>query len=67
MLARNLKIAVTSEGVETAEEAAFLSQTGSNLLQGYLFGKPVPLSDLPALVARIEAGVQAPDTHLVAA
>jgi diguanylate cyclase (GGDEF)-like protein len=67
MLARNLKIAVTSEGVETAEQAAFLSQTGSNLLQGYLFGKPVPLSDLPALVARIEASVQAPDTPLVAA
>jgi diguanylate cyclase (GGDEF)-like protein len=34
------------EGVETAEEAAMLAQLDCDLLQGYHFGRPMPLDDL---------------------
>ena len=51
-LARTLKIAVAAEGVETIEQAEFLTEAGSNLLQGELFAKPMPLAD-----AAIVAGV----------
>ncbi len=45
-LARGLGIAITAEGVETEEQATLLRDAGVNLLQGYLFGRPVPLHDL---------------------
>ena len=47
-LARTLKIAVTAEGVETIEQADFLRETGCNLLQGYLFSRPLPPESLAA-------------------
>ena len=34
------------EGVETAEAADFLTQIGCERLQGYYFGKPMPLSEI---------------------
>ena len=45
-LARTLKITVACEGVETTEQAEFLREAGSNLLQGHLFAKPMPLADV---------------------
>ena len=33
---------MVAEGVETAEQQAFLTGLGCNTLQGYLLGKPVP-------------------------
>lgn len=35
-----------TEGVETKEEADFLSEIGCGRLQGYLYGKPIPFEDL---------------------
>jgi diguanylate cyclase (GGDEF)-like protein/PAS domain S-box-containing protein len=40
-LAKNLKLEVTAEGVETEAQLAFLRQTECQLLQGFLLGKPV--------------------------
>jgi EAL domain-containing protein (putative c-di-GMP-specific phosphodiesterase class I) len=40
-LARTLSLPVTAEGVETAEQAALLSQIGCARLQGWLFGRAV--------------------------
>lgn len=46
-----LDLHVTAEGVETAEQAAFLKGLGCNSLQGYLFARPMPAEDLPAFFA----------------
>ena len=40
-LAHRLGMAVTAEGVETAEQLAFLRRNGCDLFQGYLFSPPV--------------------------
>lgn len=41
-LGRSLKMEIVAEGVETAEQQAFLLQEGCTTAQGYLFSKPVP-------------------------
>jgi EAL domain-containing protein (putative c-di-GMP-specific phosphodiesterase class I) len=41
MIARQFDMFVVAEGVELAEEAAWLRQHGVDCLQGYLFGVPV--------------------------
>ena len=45
-LGRSLDIETTAEGVETIEQFVFLRTAGCQLAQGYLFSRPVPLSDL---------------------
>ena len=40
-LARNFRLHVIAEGVETAEQLAFLRENGCTAYQGYLFGRPV--------------------------
>jgi diguanylate cyclase (GGDEF)-like protein len=40
-LAASFDMPVTAEGVETAEQAAFLHMCGCDQLQGYFFGKPM--------------------------
>jgi diguanylate cyclase (GGDEF)-like protein/PAS domain S-box-containing protein len=46
-LGRSLGLDVTAEGVETPEQAAFLSAEGCTHVQGYLYGKPMPASRVP--------------------
>jgi diguanylate cyclase (GGDEF)-like protein/PAS domain S-box-containing protein len=41
-LGRSLQLHIVAEGVETAEQQAFLLQEGCATAQGYLFSKPVP-------------------------
>lgn len=52
-LARNLSLQVVAEGVETEAQRYFLSTVHRcELLQGYLFGKPMPADELrPLLLA----------------
>lgn len=45
-LASSLGMYSLTEGVETEEEAAFLARVGCGRLQGYYFGKPMPLNDI---------------------
>lgn len=45
-LARNLRMQTVAEGVETPEQRAFLLAAGCDLLQGYLFSRPLPAQDL---------------------
>lgn len=44
-MARGLNMTVVAEGVETAEQAEFLTQRGCHELQGYLYSKPLPQQD----------------------
>ncbi len=45
-LAQGLGIAITAEGIETEEQFDYMRKAGIDLAQGYLFGRPVPLSQL---------------------
>ncbi|WP_286902887.1 phosphodiesterase DibA [Pseudomonas sp. UBA2628] len=45
-LARSMGMQVHAEGIEQAEQAAFLLQQQCQLGQGYWFGRPVPAADL---------------------
>jgi len=45
-LAQNLDIATTAEGVETADQYRLLRLAGVTSLQGYLFKRPGPVSEL---------------------
>ncbi len=58
-LAKNLGMIPLAEGIETAEELAFLRALNCPLAQGYLFSRPVPASEIPALFRR-ESGLILP-------
>ena len=45
-MAHSLRMMVVAEGVETPEQAAFLRSAGCDRLQGFLFGKPVPATQI---------------------
>ena len=55
-LARNLGIATTAEGVETAEQLDFVRAQGCTQAQGFLFSPARPRDDLAALLGRINGG-----------
>lgn len=50
ILAQSLDIPVLAEGVENEEHMDFLRSEGCLQVQGYLFGKPMPLSDIEHVV-----------------
>jgi diguanylate cyclase (GGDEF)-like protein len=43
---------LVAEGVETAEQLAVLQEKGCEIIQGYLFSRPVPAGELPNLFAK---------------
>jgi len=55
-LAHGLGLEVTAEGVETPQQADYLVQQGCDVLQGYVFARPMPVAQFLAL----QAGVTAP-------
>jgi len=63
-MADNLGIESLAEGVETAEQLAFLQAHGCNFYQGFLFGRPLPLDQFQARLEAVAAkrpdgGIQA--------
>jgi EAL domain-containing protein (putative c-di-GMP-specific phosphodiesterase class I) len=50
-MARELKLKVIAEGVETAEQLEFLRRHHCDQAQGYHIGRPVPVSELQGLRA----------------
>jgi EAL domain-containing protein (putative c-di-GMP-specific phosphodiesterase class I) len=62
VMAHTLHLQVVSEGVETAEQLAFLQAHGCDYLQGYLLGRPEPLAELRSLLERVrhKGGVFSP-------
>jgi len=59
-LGRSLGIRTCAEGVETAEELAFLESEGCDEVQGYYLGRPLPASDIARLLVE-PAGATAID------
>jgi diguanylate cyclase (GGDEF)-like protein len=45
-LGRELDMRITVEGVETAQQLAFLDCVNADQVQGYFFGRPVPASEI---------------------
>ena len=50
-LARSLKLRIVAEGIEYAEQRAYLIDQGCEEGQGYLFAKPLPAADIDTLFA----------------
>jgi PAS domain S-box-containing protein len=50
-LGHSLGLITVAEGVETEEQASMLLWLGCDMGQGWLFGKPRPAAEIPAMVA----------------
>ncbi len=50
-MAKNFRLNVIAEGVETGDQLDFLKLHGCMAYQGYLFGKPVPVEEFEKLLA----------------
>jgi diguanylate cyclase (GGDEF)-like protein len=48
-----LGMSTTAEGVETEEQYAALSVLGCTDVQGYLFSRPCPIAEVPAILRRL--------------
>jgi EAL domain-containing protein (putative c-di-GMP-specific phosphodiesterase class I) len=67
-LAHALSLEVVAEGVETQSQADRLRDLKCDLMQGYLFSRPVPFDALVSLLTRAISGPmtgteQSPDTQ----
>jgi len=62
-IGRALGMKVVAEGVEDEMQRKFLRATGAHAMQGFLFGRPVPIADLK----RELAGPVAPESQMAAA
>ena len=61
-LASKVGMKTLTEGVETEEQAKFLNKIGCGRLQGYLFGRPLPLNEIDE---GIEKGKYKVSDHLL--
>ncbi|WP_180237207.1 EAL domain-containing protein [Lacimicrobium alkaliphilum] len=52
LMAESLNMNCVAEGIETPEQVAFFKQQGCKLLQGFLFSRPQPASEIPAMLGR---------------
>ena len=50
-MAHSLKLDVIAEGVETKEQLGILKSQGCDIMQGYLFSKPIPANEIPPLLS----------------
>ncbi|MDH4216558.1 MAG: EAL domain-containing protein, partial [Gallionella sp.] len=53
-LAKNFRLNVIAEGVETEQQLRFLKKNGCMAYQGYLFSKPVPVGDFEKLLREMQ-------------
>jgi EAL domain-containing protein (putative c-di-GMP-specific phosphodiesterase class I) len=49
-LGHSLRMRVTAEGVETAKQAEHLRGLACDYIQGFHYGRPVPVTDVAALI-----------------
>jgi diguanylate cyclase (GGDEF)-like protein len=53
MLGHTLNMTVTAEGVETPSQAEFMQELKCDEIQGFLYGRPVPDTELAALMLEV--------------
>jgi len=51
-LGHAMEMSIVAEGVETEEQLGFLAEQGCDVVQGYLIGRPLPISQHAAMVGR---------------
>jgi len=51
-MAHHLRIKVVAEGVETEQQLQFLRESGCDLVQGYLFSRPLPANEFMILLEK---------------
>ena len=49
-LGHSLRMRVTAEGVETAKQAEYLRSLSCDYIQGFHYGRPVPMTDVAGLI-----------------
>ena len=64
-LGHSMDMDVLAEGVETEAQAEFLLAENCDVMQGYLFSKPLPADEVALLWQRVAGRHQAPGVHLV--
>ncbi len=52
-LGSSLRLSTTAEGVETEQQLTALQDLGCSQAQGYLFSRPCPANELPALLRKL--------------
>jgi EAL domain-containing protein (putative c-di-GMP-specific phosphodiesterase class I) len=57
-IAKALGMTTVAEGVETADQLALVRRQGCALVQGYLFSRPRPVSEVPALIRSLRVADQ---------
>ena len=57
-MAKWINMAVIAEGVETKEQADYLKSIGCNYVQGYLYNRPMPVTEYETLAASLEKDPQ---------
>ncbi len=65
--AKSLNARIVAEGVEDEAQAIFLRAAGCDLMQGYLFARPMPGDEVEALMRSQAAGAEAPTDRIMAA
>jgi EAL domain-containing protein (putative c-di-GMP-specific phosphodiesterase class I) len=58
-MARGLRLNVVAEGVEMPDQEAFLTSCGCDIVQGYLYSRPVPATQLEPLLPRLASAEKA--------
>ena len=54
-MAHSLNIKVVAEGVEREDQLEFLSRQQCDIIQGYLFSKPLPVDELEKFMSERKA------------